>query len=150
MARQIILESSDDVPSLSVSQRATKMLRQHLKNHSKKPSNFVLNNAVQQFKNDSERRREDLIAFLNEFVNSEEYEQYMARKRNLKKRNASTQFCPEDLKMGESEIVDKYPLTTQSRKMIAFKQYLDKYTRNKNNKEVVENQERGIKIVKVR
>lgn len=132
-----------------MSLRATEMLHKYLDKHSISKSKTEVNNAIQSFKEDSEKRNKDLIEFLNEFVSSEEYEQYLESKRNIRTRHVSTQYSLQDLEAKEPTMEEKYPLTTESRKMFMFKRHFNKYISNKSNMELVKRQEKGIQTIKV-
>ncbi|CAH1155492.1 unnamed protein product [Phaedon cochleariae] len=124
---------------------------------SKMNSSFPQNNTEESeeeklkqiFLEELNRRNENLNEFIDEFVNSEEYEEYLEMKRNIMKKNVAAQYCESDLmQYQEMEEEDKYPLTTRSRNMMAFVHKFEKYTKNKENLEFLQKQEKGIQIIK--
>ncbi|KAJ8964226.1 hypothetical protein NQ314_005055 [Rhamnusium bicolor] len=68
----------------------------------------VLDDFIDQFNEDQEQRWEELSAFIEEFVNSEEYEEYLEKKRNIIKIDASTQYREADLEQDVSRITGIY------------------------------------------
>ncbi|XP_057653697.1 uncharacterized protein LOC130892333 [Diorhabda carinulata] len=95
-----------------------------------------------------------LIQFIDEFISSQEYEDYMEKKRNIIKKNAETQYSQDDfidLPSEEVETCKKYfPLTSNSKKMYAFIKKFEIYLKNKEHENIMQKQIKGIAIIRAK
>ncbi|CAG9854455.1 unnamed protein product [Phyllotreta striolata] len=111
----------------------------------------VLEDAFEEWKADQAKRQEDLIEFIDDFIESDEYKDYLAFKSRTVKTDAATQYSKTDAherakKRKQPEKL--YPLTLHSKKMFAFIRKFNKYLENSKNKEALQKQLRGIQIIK--
>nr|XP_023018778.1 uncharacterized protein LOC111507668 isoform X1 [Leptinotarsa decemlineata] len=91
---------------------------------------------------------EELIKFIDEFISSEEYSEYIRNKKNIIKRCMWVQYDENDLKEFPQIVEDKYPQTTESKKLFAFAKQFEKYVKRKENLEILRRQKHGIQIIK--
>nr|CAI5830135.1 unnamed protein product [Callosobruchus analis] len=126
------------------------MYEAYIEKHYNKPDKTdILNEAIEYHTTEQARRDEELLRFIDEFVASEEYEDYLKRKRNLRRRQVSTQYKEKDyMKTEKQEMKERYPLTTNSRKMMCFAEQLKKYTENERHQYALKTQEKGIQMIK--
>ncbi|VEN61858.1 unnamed protein product [Callosobruchus maculatus] len=109
----------------------------------------IINEAIEYHTTEQERRNEELFRFIDEFVASEEYEDYLKRKRNLRCKQVSTQYKETDcVKTEKQEMKEKYPLTMYSRKMMYFAEQFKRYTENEIHQHTLQSQEKGIQMIK--
>ncbi|CAH1954454.1 unnamed protein product [Acanthoscelides obtectus] len=95
------------------------------------------------------RRNEELFRFIDEFVASEEYEVYIRGKRNLRRRQAETQYSEKDIvKTGKQEMMEKYPLTANSKRIMLFEEQFKKFVENQKHQHVLKSQQKGIQMIK--
>lgn len=112
----------------------------------------VIEDTVAQWELDQQDRYQDLISFVDEFIQSEEYENYLATKRNIAKIDAATNYSKSDFAKqydAKIEIEKDYPFTVYSKKMFAFIRRFREYVNNEKHLEIFLRQMRGIRIIKV-
>ncbi|XP_072380055.1 uncharacterized protein [Diabrotica undecimpunctata] len=100
---------------------------------------------------DEETRWEQLKNFIDEFVISQEYEDYLEQKRNIIKKDAETQYdCKDYVQIPRKSIkkVPMYPLTREAKKMAAFIRIFECYLADKRNDEIVQRQREGINVIR--
>lgn len=121
---------------------------------------------IQQFEEylerEEERRDEELLKFLEDFINSQEAEEFLERKRNMIKEDRAvqvsgyskwTQYNRRDLLLPEFKrkpkvIVYKYPLTEEAKRKWRLQELLDKKKRRKIVREIICRQEEAVRILR--
>ncbi|XP_050311180.1 uncharacterized protein LOC126746816 isoform X2 [Anthonomus grandis grandis] len=111
---------------------------------------FILDTALECYQNEEERRDKELKEFINDFVTSQEYAEYIEAKRNIFKRCKSTQYDINDVivELKKRETVEKYPLTEEQKKMWAFKRQFEKFTERQRVESEVKKQEKSIQMIR--
>lgn len=112
----------------------------------------LLNETIEYLNNENSRRTKELYEFIDDFVNSEEYSEYIKAKRNITQKTISTQYDVNDTIVQRIDVqhVNTYSLVEEQKKMYAFKKQFEKYTQKKRNLEIVRKQEKSIEIIRVR
>ncbi|XP_030759567.1 cilia- and flagella-associated protein 74-like isoform X2 [Sitophilus oryzae] len=110
----------------------------------------ILNEAVEYAISEDVKRTQDLYNFIDEFINSEEYLQYITEKRNIAKKNEATQYDLNDINVAyvQAGHTITCSLVEEQKKMHAFKIQFEKFTERQKNLQKIKNQENGIKIIK--
>uniref|UniRef100_A0AAR5Q3W0 Uncharacterized protein n=1 Tax=Dendroctonus ponderosae TaxID=77166 RepID=A0AAR5Q3W0_DENPD len=88
--------------------------------------------------------------FIDDFVASQEYADYMREKRNISKCSTATQCDSSEIvvECRRQEVLVKYPLTAAQKKMVAFERHFEKYAAKIQRDAKVKKQERSIQIIK--
>ena len=97
------------------------------------------------------RRIGELYDFIDAFVQSEEYLEYVKEKKRIVKQNEYTQYDPDDtiVEYRNEAVVDRYPLTEERKKMYAFKEQFQRFTERQKMIKNRQIQEKSIQIIKV-
>lgn len=111
----------------------------------------ILDDTLDCLKDQEDRRKQQLQDFIEDFVKSQEYAHYIEQKRTIIKRSAATQcdFNEIIVECKENELLVKYPLTEERKKMYAFKKHFESYAENLRKKASLKKQKYGIQIIKV-
>lgn len=94
-----------------------------------------------------------LLEFINDFIESEEYYDYLKKRQDVSKTQASTQYYEDDLDVVEKRKIvlenkNKYPLTKQSKKIFVFAKQFEKYVQNEEKRQIINKQERGVRMIR--
>ncbi|XP_076253985.1 uncharacterized protein LOC143192492 isoform X1 [Rhynchophorus ferrugineus] len=110
----------------------------------------LVNETIEYLNNENARRTKELYGFIDDFVNSEEYSEYVKAKQSITKETVSTQYDLNDIivQRKDEQHVNTYSLTEEQKKMYAFKRQFEKYTQRKRNLEIVMKQEKSIQIIR--
>lgn len=107
----------------------------------------ILGKTVECLREEEERATQELHDFIDDFVNSQEYQDYINEKKKIVKRTIGCGYDPNDIIIETKK--EKYPLTEEQKKMFAFKEHFEKYTEKQRIKTEIMKQERSIHLIKV-
>lgn len=128
-----------------------KSIKEYSKEQEETKKDEILDKTVECLREEEEKATQDLRDFIDDFVNSQEYKDYINEKKKIVKRTIGCEYDPNDIiiETKKEEAIEKYPLTQEQKKMFAFKKHFEKYTEKQRIKTEIMKQERSIHLIKV-